>query len=480
MNNRDKRKYLYDRAGFGIDLKGWRANTSINALVKHLLDMPAPEVIASVSDEEWQANSPKALKAMKEMQMDASDVKMKQKDFRQKTAELNMLWGDEMVKTEHPLREKMALFWHGHFATRSDNPYFDQLLLHDLRTHALGHFSDLLTAVSHSPAMLRFLNNQQNRKQHPNENFAREVMELFTLGRGHYTEDDIKEAARAFTGWAYDDDGVFIFREKAHDAGTKNFLGKTGNFNGDDVLKIILEQRQTAVFLTQKIYRFFVNEEELNEARIASLAKDFYDSNYDIGALLHQIFTASWFYDAANVGAHIKSPIELLVGLQRLIPIEFKNERTLINLQKVLGQQLFYPPNVAGWPGGRAWIDSSSLVIRLSLPEAFFGEKELNLHAKEQDAEMDMMSRKIVTGAVQKEERFRVSKVAADWSGFLAGWQDTDRDKLPDELASFFFGTNLSADRKANVLRFADPSSTEHYIKSLTILFMSLPEYQLT
>lgn len=170
------------------------------------------------------------------------------KQLRQQSREglkdLNLKWMDLMINNQGQLREKMSLFWHGHFAVRINNAYAQQELLDIIRTNALGDFKTLLMAVSKSPAMLQFLNNQQNKKKHPNENFAREVMELFTLGRGNYTEHDIKEAARAFTGWGFNIKGEFVFRQGQHDDGEKTFLGKTGNFTGENIIEILLEQPQ--------------------------------------------------------------------------------------------------------------------------------------------------------------------------------------------------------------------------------------------
>jgi len=177
-----------------------------------------------------------------------------------------------------------------------NNPKFNRQLLNVIRKNALGNFKELLFEVSKSPAMLQFLNNQQNKKDHPNENFAREVMELFTMGRGNYTENDIKELARAFTGWGYDKEGNFTERPKQHDTGAKTFLGKTGNFTGDDVLNIILEQKATAKFITAKIYKFFVNENP-DQNNINKLSEELYTSNYDLKKLMQNIFSSSWFYD---------------------------------------------------------------------------------------------------------------------------------------------------------------------------------------
>src|SRR5437773_9921766 len=191
--------------------------------------------------------------------------------------------------------------------------------------------------------MLNFLNNNQNRKDHPNENFAREVMELFTLGRGNYTEDDIKQAARAFTGWGANIKGEFIFRKFQHDDGSKTVLGKTENVDGDEVLEILLQQKQTAKYISQKIYKFFVNDNPDPE-KVNWLANRFYENDYDISKLLEDIFTSDWFYDEKNIGCKIKSPIELIVGIQIMLPMKIENEEALLMTQRVLAQIICYPP----------------------------------------------------------------------------------------------------------------------------------------
>jgi uncharacterized protein (DUF1800 family) len=205
-----------------------------------------------------------------------------------------------MISDEAQLREKMTFFWTGIFATRNVVSRFNLQLLNIIKENALGSFGDLLLAVSQSPTMLQFLNNQQNKKDHPNENFAREVMELFTMGRENYTEKDIKEAARAFTGWSFTPEGNFIMRPRLHDFGSKTFLGKTGNFDGTEILKIILEQKATAKYIAKRIYQFFVNE-KTDENLVNELAEKFYQSNYDIKTILNEIFTSKWFFDEKNI-----------------------------------------------------------------------------------------------------------------------------------------------------------------------------------
>lgn len=215
---------------------------------------------------------------MERKDLDKEDQKNIRRQSREDLQSLNLLWLEEMTRSKAQLREKISLFWHGHFASRNINILYQQQLLAVIREHALGDFRSLLQAVSKSAAMISFLNNQQNKKQHPNENFAREVMELFTLGRGNYTENDVKEAARAFTGWSHRLNGEFIFRRRDHDTSSKTVLGKTGYFDGDTMLDILLEKPETARFIARKFYKFLVNETIVPAERIAWLGQRFYDS----------------------------------------------------------------------------------------------------------------------------------------------------------------------------------------------------------
>lgn len=401
--------------------------------------------------------------------------KEQKKQLRRQSAEdiksLNLLWLDEMINSEAQLREKMSLFWHGHFACRVINIYFQQQLLNVIRENALSNFGQLLREVSKLPAMLSFLNNQQNKKQHPNENFAREVMELFTMGRGHYTEKDVKEGARAFTGWGFNINGEFVFRAFAHDNGTKTFLGKTGNFNGDDVIDIILEQRATANFIAKKIYRFFVNE-NVDDEKAAFLGDRFYQNNYDIKKLLADIFTSGWFYEENNIGTRIKSPVELLVGIRRLVPIQLQRPEIQLLFEKILGQVLFFPPNVAGWPGGKNWIDSSALMFRLKLPQLLTGSGRLLLSPKADDDVM--MGRE----GVEDTNAGQDISVDIDWNSVFKVFADTSRENLPGRINDIVLQTKTSVN--PNVLkRYSVNTSREEFIKSTIVELMSTPEYQL-
>ncbi|RYD68844.1 MAG: DUF1800 domain-containing protein, partial [Sphingobacteriales bacterium] len=334
-----------------------------------------------------------------------------------------------------PLREKMTLFWHGHFACRSNNPMYAQQLNNIQRQHGLGSFRTLLIEVSKSPAMLQYLNNQQNKKGKPNENFARELMELFTLGRGNYTENDIKESARAFTGWTYDKDGTFFFRKNQHDDGTKTFFGKIGNFEGENIIDIILDKPETATFISRKIYKFFVNDTP-NEEHVKELANHFYNAKYDISEMMRKLFTADWFYSPENVGTKIKSPSEFLIGLSREFFVTYNKPQVLIQLQSSLGQYLFNPPNVAGWPGGQNWIDSSSLMLRMRIPSLVLNDGEIDFSGKAdpEDEAVIALSRTATTMANNTKKPKSYVNAQADWPKFL---DNLPKGVTPVELTEF-------------------------------------------
>ena len=397
---------------------------------------------------------------------------------RDELKNLNLVWLDEMINSKAQLREKMSLFWHGHFACRVINSFFQQELLHTIRTNALSNFGDMLKAVSKSPAMLQFLNNQQNRKGKPNENFAREVMELFTMGRGNYTEKDIKEAARAFTGWGFNLQGTFIFRKNQHDTGSKTFLGRTGNFDGDDILNILLEQPQTAVFITQKLYKYFVNE-TTDDKNVQWLSQRFYDNNYDIKKLLEDIYSSDWFYTEKNIGNKIKSPIELLAGIRRLLPLELDNDQSQLLFQKVLGQILFYPPNVAGWPGGRTWIDSSTLMVRLQIPQVLAANESLTIRAKnDDDVNMGQMMEQQQRINKNKMYTNKGASASIEWAPVFKIFEKIKRESLLQKMADTVLQSQSRVDIKV-MEKYLSADSRENFIKSAVIHLMTTPEYQL-
>ncbi len=291
------------------------------------------------------------------------------KELRRRARDLKAWWYREMLATDAPLTEHMTLFWHNHFTSSLRKVRLPTLLYRQnllLRRYALGNFGTLLHAVARDPAMVLYLDNQTNRKGRPNENFARELLELFTLGEGHYREQDIKNAARAFTGWeANRRTGRFRFNRRVHDDGVKTFMGRTGRFDGDDIIDIVLAQPQTARFVTAKLWRDMVSERP-DPAEVRRLAAVFRNHHYEIRPLLRAMLLSPQFRAAADRGRLIKSPVELLVGTLRMFGLAVKPER-LVQAGRALGQDLFDPPNVKGWPGGDAWISSATLLVRQQL-----------------------------------------------------------------------------------------------------------------
>jgi len=275
-------------------------------------------------------------------------------------------WADRMVATNTPLQEKMALFWHGHFAINESKVRDYRKLLVELELFqemGTGSFRDLMVAVAQDPAMLSFLDAGVNVKGASNENFAREIMELFTMGVGNYSETDIREAARAFTGWNYVD-LEFVINTEQHDADTKTFLGHVGDFDGVDIIDIIMEQPVTAEYIAGKIYRYYVRD-ELGKDLQTELGNVFREADYEVAALLKKIFLSKDFYNAESVGVHIKSPVELAVSTYRKLGLNYVPGVPDFNgATGALGQTLFRPPTVAGWAGGRSWITPGLLLER--------------------------------------------------------------------------------------------------------------------
>jgi uncharacterized protein (DUF1800 family) len=489
VTHQQKNLHLLWRAGFGpsgADLALIEAGTP-ESIYKNLLSASrkAPAYI-EVADKGLRdmLTDMEGKGSMQKSQLSADQKKELRIKSRDGLKDLNLAWLGQMINSPQQLREKMSLFWHGHFASRTINIIYQQQLLDIIRSNALGNFGELLMAVSKSASMINFLNNNQNRKGHPNENFAREVMELFTLGRGNYTENDVKESARAFTGWGASFDGQFSFRERQHDTDSKTFLGKTGNFNGDDILKIILEQKQTARFITQKIYRYFVNA-DVDADKIEWLAARFY-KHYNIEALMTDIFTSDWFYSEKNIGTRIKSPVELLAGIRRMLPMQLDNESSQLLLQRLLGQVLFYPPNVAGWPGGRNWIDSSTLMMRLRIPELMYAGDVFKMKPKDDDDQMMGMKDRndaddnTIPAAGKKNNGKAGQQIMAtiDWTNYLKQYEPVARENLLTSISGIILQTKTGV-HTDTLKNYVDAGSRESFIKTATIQLMSTPEYQL-
>lgn len=322
-------------------------------------------------------------------------------------------WYARLLVTRRPLQERMTIFWHHHFATSGEkvtSAFAMTEHIDTLRANALGPFPKLLHAVSKDPAMLFWLDNHLNTKAKPNENFAREVMELFTLGIGHYTEEDVQEAARAFTGWslaAPRDNGSFaivrganipnrrdlqfLFDRKNHDEGTKSVIGQSGQFNGDDILDLLCRNPQTTRFLVKKIWEWFVYPEP-ERALVEQLSTSFRKSGLSVSVLLREIMLSPEFRSEKAMRAVVKSPVDLCVGTLRALGAgemflkEFNREDDYrkspkatnpmgfsITASKAMGMELMFPPDVAGWKDGPAWISTATVIERLKWARAIFG-----------------------------------------------------------------------------------------------------------
>jgi hypothetical protein len=285
---------------------------------------------------------------------------------------LQAIWMYRMIFTPHPLRERMTLFWHGHFATSIAKVLIPALMQRQndmLRAQALGDFRVLLQAVGKDPAMLIWLDSTINRKARPNENYAREVMELFSLGRGHYSEKDVQEAARAFTGW-------FVIRDefqvvpRQHDDAVKHVLGRTGNWTGDDIPGILLEQPACAEWICRKLFRYFISDSQPpSEALLAPLAQAFRESNYQIKVPVARILRSRLFFDPIVRSRRVKSPVEFTVGTIRAMEVIKPTVEAAGAAEAcvAMGQSLYAPPSVAGWERGPAWISSTTMLSRANL-----------------------------------------------------------------------------------------------------------------
>jgi len=342
--NPHRAAHLYRRAGFAA------TRAEIDAAVEH---GPAAAVARLFAAEE-DADCRDSIRRMAEAVVASGPQR------------LPAWWLYRMTTTPDQLREKATFFWHGHFATSSEKGEDGRLMLAQnrlLRRHALDRFGPLVHGIARDPAMLIYLDSPTNRKRHPHENFARELMELFCLGEGNYTERDIQEMARCFTGWEVHN-GRFRFNEYQHDDGEKAFLSRRGRFGGDDAVRIVLEQPSLPPYVVGKLYRFFIADEPAPPRQlIAPLAAEFRDTGLDVGHVLRRMLSSNLFFSAHALGRKVRSPVELAVGLLRALEGRTNFNRLSSDLRP-LGQRPFYPPSVKGWDGGRTWINSSTLLAR--------------------------------------------------------------------------------------------------------------------
>lgn len=472
-SERKKIQHLYNRAGFGISVSDLEKIKSTEVAARQLLT-DSENFNPLIID-----HGKAALREYIGMRNKLSQEERKQllRTSRRNIAKLNTAWIEKMASGKSVLRERMTFFWHNHFACKNIISVYNEDQNNTIRKFALGKFGDLLKEIAKDPAMLLFLNNQQNRKKSSNENFARELLELFTIGIGNYTEQDIKNAARAFTGWGIGIDGRYKFKRGQHDFSEKTFMGRIGDLNGDDIIDIILEDKRTARNITSKIYKYFVNEKE-DSTLVDTLAGEFYASGYDIGKLMQSIFTSEWFYDDENIGSRVKSPVDLITNIMTVYNVKFKNPLALIGIQKILGQMLLNPPNVSGWVSGAKWIDTSSIMFRMKLPEIIFKSSDIEFEFKDEAAE-EMDSEMMLELSKADKKLYKQVRTSIDLGAYYKTFSPMSSNELIDSLAEFSIQPELSKEAKELVYKYSDTTSKENLIESSLMNLMSLPEFQM-
>jgi uncharacterized protein (DUF1800 family) len=460
--------HLYRRAGFGgsPDDVARVANAGMHAAVDGFIHfantgaLPAqPQLLNErLTPEERQTLTASQKAAAPDMQggVDAS-IQLKRKiggARRDNTIALQRWFLDRMIDSPAQLQEKMTLFWHGHFTSAYQKGVTAQELADQnnlFRNNALGNIRDLTLKVSQDPAMLRYLDNAQNNKAHPNENYARELMELFTLGIGNYTETDVRESARAFTGWAFDRDGGFRDFPQRHDDGMKMFLNRTGNFTGTDIVQIIFTQPAAARWFATKLLTFFVYsdpEPELVDAVAAQLRKN----DYNLQPVMALLLRSNVFYSDRAYRALVKCPVQFVVGSYQLYGIK-QSDIVALGALRRMGQILFLPPNVKGWDGGAAWLNSQTLLTRENFASS--------LQAKMGDAPF-------VQQALRSMDPAGVSRALT--ATILQG------DVSPastQKLSAYLSGSNVSALAGLSV------ENADERIRGAAYLTMAMPAYQL-
>ena len=451
-------QHLYWRAGFGINPKILQAlsKNDKSQVIEDLFSESEQISKLTVDTSEFTHINPKSLfKNPKKRRafIDSSIEKVK---------EFNYAWIERLVNPNELLREKMTLFWSNHFVCFDKNILHVQQYNNTLREYALGDFRAFVKAVSKEAAMIKYLNLKQNKKQEPNENFARELMELFTLGMGHYKEEDIQEIARAFTGYDFEFNGEFRLKPLEHDYGFKSVFGHMGRYDGDDIIDLILEQKQCARFISEKIYRYFVND-TLNQDHIQLMVDQFYP-NYNIEDLMRFVFSSEWFYNDINIGTKIKSPIEYLVGIRNIIPIQFENPMDVLKIQKILGQVLLYPPNVAGWKGGQNWIDTNTIMLRLKLPSILLSNAFISTH------EPGDFNDRFKREHYRQKTKNKLFNVIPKWKVFDHEFQDVSFNNMKNNLI-------LCPINEGTITYLSDLSQLSK--ADYCVQLMSLPEYQM-
>ena len=480
--------HLLNRAAFGgtpAEIEAIRKKGLASA-VRDLVDVKSEA--ADVSPPDWAKPH-----NLREMRMEIKTAKDSGGNFQEKARQLRMMegenildlrrwWLDRMTNGPAPLLEKMTLFWHGHFATsiqKVRDAYFMWLQNDTLRRNALGNFGALVKKISRDPAMMIYLDLQQSRKEHPNENWARELMELFTVGIGNYTEQDIRESARAFTGYRIDmTTQQFRFARFQQDLGQKTFMGQIGPLNGDDILDILVKKTACAQFIGRKLWRYFVEDEP--SSQIVDLVADRIRAhNYETKPMLREIFSSTEFYSDRAMQTQIKSPVQYIVQTSKLLEAQPPAPIVAQNAMRQMGQILFAPPNVKGWDGGKTWISTSTLLFRYNFAnylingDAILPPGALAARAKAAGPGFQRPLQKLAEDV--RREPIDVAKLVP-----------TELREKPRELVDFLSARlyqtrppEKETDTFVKYLEARKPDTSDQTMRGLVHLMMSTPQFQL-
>lgn len=462
--------HLLNRAGFGgtpVEIEALRKLGLVGAVDSLLTgeeddDLFPPPPLSAPSELH------EAMAEMRGASGEDEKREMRQRQRKEQNSQMHALrawWLGRMRHSPYPLREKLTLFWHGHFATgfkKTDLAYLMWRQNETLRAYALGDFRELTKQISKDPAMMKYLDTIRSGAKKPNENFARELMELFLLGEGvRYTEDDIKASARAFTGYRMDPRNLtFRKADRQADKGEKQFFGKEGDFDGDAIIDIVTAQPECSEFIVGKLWRFFVAE-EAPRGQITALASHFRNSGFSLRSTLREMFLSAAFYAPTVIRGQIKSPVQWMVQTARVLEAPLPTPiATEVSLQQ-MGQVLFEPPNVKGWPGGRTWITSSIYLFRCNLAGY------------------------IVSGAIPNLPGFRKNFGSVDipLEKIAPPALRSDPEGLCDTITMRLLNIRLSNPEREKFIAFlqkhGDPVQ-DGTVRDFLHLVMSTPEYQIT
>jgi len=487
--NYTKAAHLLNRAGFGgppSDIQKL-ADLGLEQAVSRLLDYE--KISDPAKNPDWAKPNPDEVRKYRETVRTGTPVEKKQAQreqrqlYQRRMTELRGWWLQRMAAGPRPFQEKMVLFWHGHFATSVDkvkNPYYMWRQNELFRRLATGNWRQLLLDAGKDPAMLVWLDQAQSRRQHANENFAREVMELFTLGQGNYTEKDVTEAARALTGWSLDPKTEqYIYRPRFHDDTDKTIFGQTGNFDGDDFIGMIMARPQSARFITAKIWNYFAGQmpsEELN----TQLAAAFRANGNNFKPFLRVLFRSQEFYGDDIIRNQVKSPVQWLVSSVRMLENQLPPPLVSWGMLRQLGQDLFAPPNVKGWDGGITWISTNTLLTRYNDAQSLVEGTLPPLTAGDYAKQPGNAGGKRQMRAMKALKRVRLGGMNVE--KVLTPGERDDKGTIVAALEMRLFQTSLNADQEQTLREFLEAKTklTDADIITATRLMMSTPEFQVT